>query len=343
MPEQRPSTIAGRAPPSRGLALLAERTASRSPRSRSPAAGSRPTRRPPPPSRPRAAPEPLPAAAPGRRRRPRRVAAAAPLPLRLTPPPHRTQEILPNAPHQIHPAARSRRRPHRRRDRRRARRSQARRRDCIYDPATRTATVTKDDSGANKLLIKVSGGLITVDSNRLCVSSGFDFATSPTPTGSRSTSRHQFPRRRDDRRVRRRVRSGLHHRGRPPLRDRDRRAQGRRHRERRRDDHHRHARQRRGPHRQGIRQPPARPPGRRRPRRGHRHRAPARGPHRPRRRRKRFPVRPGLRRAAADAVEHHPLGRHGRRHDLRRLVGRRSLRRGRQRHAAQRRPGRRTS
>ena len=49
--------------------------------------------------------------------------------------------------------------------------------DCTYDPVTRTATVTRDDSGANKLLIKVSGGLIGVDSNRLCVSSGFDFAS----------------------------------------------------------------------------------------------------------------------------------------------------------------------
>ena len=49
--------------------------------------------------------------------------------------------------------------------------------DCIYDPVTRTATVTKDDSGANKLLVKVSGGLIVVDPDRLCVSSGFDFAS----------------------------------------------------------------------------------------------------------------------------------------------------------------------
>ncbi len=50
--------------------------------------------------------------------------------------------------------------------------------DCTYDPATHTAKVTLDDSGANKLLIQVSGGgFIGVDGNRLCVSPGFEFAS----------------------------------------------------------------------------------------------------------------------------------------------------------------------
>ncbi len=49
--------------------------------------------------------------------------------------------------------------------------------DCIYDPVTRTATVTNDASGANKLPVRIEGPFIEVDSNRLCVSTGFDFAT----------------------------------------------------------------------------------------------------------------------------------------------------------------------
>ena len=68
---------------------------------------------------------------------------------------------------------------------------------CTFDPSTRTATVTVDDSGANRLVIKNSGSLIGVDSNQLCASSRFEFASvtntdrvevNEIVTGSRSTA-----------------------------------------------------------------------------------------------------------------------------------------------------------
>jgi hypothetical protein len=47
---------------------------------------------------------------------------------------------------------------------------------CIYDPATHVAKVVVDNSGAGPLVIS-NGGFITVDSNQLCVSPGFEFAS----------------------------------------------------------------------------------------------------------------------------------------------------------------------